>query len=159
MIPAWLAEHGTRILVWGAVILMLILCGELDGYRRGQLKLYEYQAEEARKSAAIVTKVVTQTRTVENAADAKLKNDFDSLHAQYAILRNHAGSQAASLSSAVNQLAACHADAGKQPRVQDIGRVLDDVENAILGILETGDTEIAKYRALYKRDQELSTIH
>lgn len=57
MIPAWITENLTRIAVYAALGLMLIACGWLDGYRRGELKLFEYQAKEATATIALVKKI------------------------------------------------------------------------------------------------------
>lgn len=45
-----------RWLAYGAIALLLVAAGWLDGYRRGELKLYEYQGEQAAESVKIVVK-------------------------------------------------------------------------------------------------------
>jgi hypothetical protein len=46
----------TRILVYSALAGLVLSLAELDGYRRGEKKLYEYQAKQATAAVAIVVK-------------------------------------------------------------------------------------------------------
>lgn len=55
-----------RVLVYGLLAGLLIACGGLYGYRRGELKLFDYQAKEAAASVAIVTKQGKVTEKVVN---------------------------------------------------------------------------------------------
>lgn len=53
-----------RFLVYGVVALLIAGMLELDGYRRGERKLWEYQAKEAAARVVIVTKQGTVTEKV-----------------------------------------------------------------------------------------------
>lgn len=45
-----------RVAIYASLAALLLGMAELDGYRRGEKKLYEYQAEQANAAVAIVTK-------------------------------------------------------------------------------------------------------
>ncbi len=53
-----LLGNWQRILVYAALAVLILSLAELDGYRRGERKLYEYKAEQATKEVAFVTKVL-----------------------------------------------------------------------------------------------------
>jgi hypothetical protein len=66
----------TRILVYSALASLVLVLAELDGYRRGEKKLYDYQAKQATAAVAIVVKrgAVTErvvTRYVKILEDRK----------------------------------------------------------------------------------------
>lgn len=54
----------TRWLVYGALAGLLVLAGWLDGYRRGELKLYDYLAEQARAAVPVIVKQGAVTERV-----------------------------------------------------------------------------------------------
>lgn len=45
-----------RVLIYGLLASLFAACGFLDGYRRGELKLFEYKADQAKAAVKIVTK-------------------------------------------------------------------------------------------------------
>lgn len=45
-----------RVLVYGLLAALFTACGFLEGYRRGELKLFDYQAKEAAATLVVVTK-------------------------------------------------------------------------------------------------------
>lgn len=45
-----------RILVYSALVVLVLSLAELDGYRRGEKKLFEYQAKQATAAVAVVVK-------------------------------------------------------------------------------------------------------
>jgi len=70
----------TRYLVYAALVLALGVAIWAHGYSRGELKLYDYQAEQAKASVAVVvkqgevtervvTRYVVKMRATENAAN------------------------------------------------------------------------------------------
>lgn len=54
----------TRILVYGVLAFLVLSLAELDGYRRGEKKLWEYQASQATAAVAIVVKQGATTERV-----------------------------------------------------------------------------------------------
>lgn len=57
MMIAFLLGNWQRFVAWGIVALLVVSLAELDGYRRGELKLFDYQAKEAREAIAVVKKI------------------------------------------------------------------------------------------------------
>jgi hypothetical protein len=53
---ALLLGNWQRIAVYAALVGLVLSLAELDGYRRGEKKLYEYQAQQATAAVAIVVK-------------------------------------------------------------------------------------------------------
>lgn len=67
----------SRWVVYGFIAVLVIALAELDGYRRGERKLFEYQADQAKEGARIVVKQgkVTErviTKYVKVAGDTKV---------------------------------------------------------------------------------------
>jgi hypothetical protein len=46
-----------RFLVYGALVLAIAAFLELDGFRRGEKRLFEYQAEQARAAVKVITRI------------------------------------------------------------------------------------------------------
>lgn len=53
-----------RVAVYAALAFLILSLAELDGYRRGEKKLYEYQAQQATAAVAIVVKREAATERV-----------------------------------------------------------------------------------------------
>lgn len=82
----WLLANWQRLALYGVVALLIAGMLELDGYRRGEKKLFDYQAKEAAASVVIITKqgkvtekVITkyvkvkgETQTVTNTVHEKV---------------------------------------------------------------------------------------
>jgi hypothetical protein len=51
-----LTAQWQRFLVYGVIVLLACALLELDGYRRGEKKLWDYQAKQATEAVRIVTK-------------------------------------------------------------------------------------------------------
>lgn len=76
-----------RVAVYAALAVLVLSLAELDGYRRGEKKLYEYQAKQATAAVAIVVKreaaterIVTkyvQVREERKAAADEIKKEVE----------------------------------------------------------------------------------
>lgn len=142
-----------RVLVYGTAGLIFLAAAWLHGYSKGEQKLYEYQAKDATSKVIIVTRIQKAEREIDNEKLHDLQNDYDALYIDYLWMHDDAkGSN--TLSSAASVIRACP-EIGQQG-IKDAAGILADVETGILGILEKGDFEIAKYRRLYERDVKLS---
>lgn len=60
----FLLGNWQRFAVYAALIALVLGMAELDGYRRGEKKLWEYQAEQARAAVVIVKKIEVVKETV-----------------------------------------------------------------------------------------------
>lgn len=154
MIPAWIAANATRILVYLGLAVALAMFFELDGFRRGELKLYDYQAKEAAASVALVVKTNTIVKDADDSALMALQSDYGELGERYAAARRMLDQSRAKGNSI--PAAAPGNEAGCK-----IARFPDSVigcvdENKVVEMIEYGDREIAKLRALYERDLRLS---
>lgn len=159
MIATWLTANAVRILVYLGMITALAMMLELDGFRRGSAKLDEYINNQLRATVTLVAKA----RKVDADEFDNLQADYNVLYSEYIRLHHDAASRGAgSLASAAASLSACPKPDSANPTgndpMQSAERLLADVENAVLAILETGDTEIVKYRRLAKRDIAIGNI-
>lgn len=59
-----LLGNWQRIVAYGVIALLLAGMLELDGYRRGEKKLYEYQAEQAQAAVPVIVKQGTVTEKI-----------------------------------------------------------------------------------------------
>lgn len=149
----WIAIHAARLVVYSLLFIAFAAFFELDGYRRGEKKLFDYQGKQAAARIAVIEK----TRIIEDETTTLLLDDLDNLRRLYdrERMRNRtAGGQPLSIAAA--NLQTCPNDAGERLPVRDAAGMLDEVESAISAIIAAGDAEIIKYRRLWERDTKLS---
>lgn len=161
MIQSWVADNIARILIWGAVVAVLIVCGELDGLRRGEIAKQEALAQIAAERVAVVVKTVRVVQEADHAAIDSLTHERDNLRVQLDAARRSAplSNAAGRVCSGANPSTAVPANVNGTPpedRLQNARRMLDDVEGAILAISSSGDGEIVKLRALWLRERKLA---
>lgn len=53
---SWFFANWQRLALYAVIVLLVAGMLELDGYRRGELKLFDYQAKEAAATVVIITK-------------------------------------------------------------------------------------------------------
>jgi len=107
----------------------------------------EIERQIAENKVRNAQEVARQALNQKEALDA-LQGRFNALNARYKRLRDSASpSGVPALSSAAPVLSACPGDVGKPDSLA--GR-LEQMESAVLGILEKGDREIAKYVELWR---------
>lgn len=84
MIPAWVAANLTRIIVYTGLALVVIGSIFAAGYSHGVKQLYEYQADQARASVALVVK---QGAVTERVVTRFIKVQAESANVEEAVKR------------------------------------------------------------------------
>lgn len=142
------------------VAVAFLLLGAYAGCQHIELEhtrsqFVEFRADTERVAAeAKVKNAQEQVRLQQNAAEAldALQSRFNQLDTKYRSLRAGTGSGTVpALSTAAPIIGTCPRNT-EQPNT--FARRLDQVEIAILGILEVGDKELAKYVELWNLEKE-----
>lgn len=112
----------------------------------------DVESEAAKAKVAAAQEAARHAQVAQETLD-DLQTRYDALNARYGRLRSTAASSSSvpALSSAATSLPACSADAS-QPNA--IARLLGEVESRVAAILEVGDRELAKHRALWEWAQK-----